>query len=146
MPLNPDMRASDADRDRVAAALREHYAQGRLTADELEERLAGTYQARTVGDLQRVTADLPEHDLYELPVPAAQRSASVPATRGRGDLYEKSIKGAWAAWASVSLVCTVIWLISVVGSASWIYPWPVWVAGPWGAVILAGTIFGPRRR
>ncbi|HXA61238.1 MAG TPA: DUF1707 domain-containing protein [Streptosporangiaceae bacterium] len=131
MPLNPDMRASDADRDRVAAALREHYAQGRLTADELEERLAGTYQARTVGDLQRVTADLPEHDLSELPVPAAQRSASVPVTRGRGDLYEKSIKGAWAAWASVSLVCAVIWLISVVGSASWIYPWPVWVAGPW---------------
>jgi hypothetical protein len=49
MALNPDMRASDADRDRVAAALREHSVEGRITLDELNERLETTYSARTLG-------------------------------------------------------------------------------------------------
>lgn len=146
MALNPDMRVSDADRDKVAAVLREHMAQGRLSVDELQERLDGTYAAKTIGDLQRLTADLPETDLYDLPIPAHRRSSSagVPAPRGNGEVYRKSLTAAWASWASVSLICTVIWLISMVGGGHWEYPWPIWVAGPWGAVILAGTIFGPK--
>ena len=53
-------RASDADRDRVTARLRDHFAEGRLTRDELDERIAGALNARTFGDLRRVVADLPE--------------------------------------------------------------------------------------
>lgn len=53
------MRASDADREKVAGILREAYAEGRLTRVEHEERLAETYQATTYGDLIPVMRDLP---------------------------------------------------------------------------------------
>jgi hypothetical protein len=53
------MRASDADRDRVAGILRDAYAEGRLTAVEHEERLAEVYRATTYGDLVPVLRDLP---------------------------------------------------------------------------------------
>jgi hypothetical protein len=55
----PTMRASDADRDAVLAELSEHFQAGRLTSDELEERTGQTLQARTFGELARLTADLP---------------------------------------------------------------------------------------
>jgi DNA-binding transcriptional ArsR family regulator len=55
----PHERAADADRDAVAAALGEHFAQGRLTLGELSARLEITLAARTHGDLSRVTRDLP---------------------------------------------------------------------------------------
>jgi hypothetical protein len=146
MPLNPEMRASDQDRDKVAAVLREHMAAGRLTADELEERLDSTYKAKTMGDLQLVTQDLPEEDLHQRPVPSYQRSHSVPASYRRqrgGGLYQSGLRVAWGSWASVSMICTLIWVLTMVGNASWEYPWPIWVAGPWGAILLAGTLFGP---
>jgi DUF1707 SHOCT-like domain/Cell wall-active antibiotics response LiaF, C-terminal len=56
-----ERRASDADRERVAEILREAAAQGRLHLDELDERLAVVYAARTYADLEPVTADLPAH-------------------------------------------------------------------------------------
>jgi hypothetical protein len=53
-------RVSDADRDRATALLCDHFAAGRLTAGELDERLAAALDARTAGDLRRVLADLPQ--------------------------------------------------------------------------------------
>jgi Domain of unknown function (DUF1707)/Cell wall-active antibiotics response 4TMS YvqF len=55
----PDLRVSDAERERAATALREHLAEGRLTLDELTERLDRIYAARTRGELDTVSADLP---------------------------------------------------------------------------------------
>lgn len=57
--MNEHMRISDADRDRAATALGEHYAQGRLTADEHAERLDAIWTARTGADLAPIFADLP---------------------------------------------------------------------------------------
>jgi hypothetical protein len=54
-----DLRCSDADRERVADTLREAAAEGRLTLSELEERLDATFRARTYGDLEPITRDLP---------------------------------------------------------------------------------------
>ncbi|MFC3998244.1 DUF1707 domain-containing protein [Nocardiopsis sediminis] len=53
------MRASDADRDRVAERLREALAEGRLTQEEHEERLDSVYRAKTLGQLTPLTQDLP---------------------------------------------------------------------------------------
>jgi hypothetical protein len=53
------LRVGDAERDEVTTALHEHFAQGRLTREELDERLTATLSARTVGDLRAVTRDLP---------------------------------------------------------------------------------------
>jgi hypothetical protein len=55
----PDLRASDADRERVAEVLRDALAEGRLDMAEFEERLEATYQARTYGELAPITRDLP---------------------------------------------------------------------------------------
>ena len=54
-----DLRASDADRERVAEVLRDALAEGRLDMAEFEERLEATYKARTYGELAPITRDLP---------------------------------------------------------------------------------------
>jgi hypothetical protein len=56
---NDQIRASDADREQVAARLRDHFAEGRLTREELDERIAATLNAKTIGDLRPPMADLP---------------------------------------------------------------------------------------
>ena len=53
------LRIGDAERDAAAADLGEHYAAGRLTLDELNERLDAVFSARTFGQLNRIMADLP---------------------------------------------------------------------------------------
>jgi cation transport ATPase len=55
----PDLRASDADRERVAVFLRDQAAVGRLTHEELEERVDRAYHAVTLGELERLIRDLP---------------------------------------------------------------------------------------
>jgi DNA-binding PadR family transcriptional regulator len=53
------IRISDADRERAVAQLRDHFAEGRLTREELDERIMAALTARTAGDLRLVKADLP---------------------------------------------------------------------------------------
>jgi hypothetical protein len=149
MPSDPRLRASDDDRDRAASLLREHHAAGRLTAEEFQERLDTAYQARTLGEIDELMADLPSIDLYRLPDEHMRRMASAgsprpPAAPGGHGRLSPAWRGAWASWASVSLVLFVIWLITVAGSgASNLHNlWFLWVAGPWGAVLLGRWLFG----
>lgn len=53
------VRASDAERDQVVALLQRHFADGRLTQAELEERAGAAYAAQTRDQLRALTADLP---------------------------------------------------------------------------------------
>jgi Domain of unknown function (DUF1707) len=59
MATGYNVRIGDADREAIAAQLREHYADGRLTLDELNERLDQTFAAKTRADLNVVLHDLP---------------------------------------------------------------------------------------
>ena len=130
-PATPSMRASDADRDAVAATLQQAMAEGRLDPAEFQARLDATYAARTQADLAPITRDLPP----------ARADGATPAPR-RGGLLRRldtGTKAAWGSWLTASLVCTVIWLLASPGG----YFWPGWVAGPWGAVLLARTLTGP---
>jgi hypothetical protein len=54
-----ELRASDADRENVVGTLRRAVGEGRLTMDEFDERAAVAYAARTLGELEDLTADLP---------------------------------------------------------------------------------------
>ena len=74
--MDDHFRASDADRDRVAAQLRDHFAAGRLTSEELDARLTTALNAKTFGDLRRVLAGLP------VPVPVLQHVSRVPPEAG----------------------------------------------------------------
>ncbi len=60
MATGYNVRIGDADREAVAAQLREHYADGRLTLEELDERLDQAFAAKTKADLNTVLRDLPQ--------------------------------------------------------------------------------------
>ena len=57
--VNPSWLAATADRERTVGTLRAGFAEGRLSQDELDERIAQAYAARTYADLWALTADLP---------------------------------------------------------------------------------------
>ncbi len=74
-----DLRASDTDRERVADLLRNAAGHGRITLDELEERLEAVYAAKTYGELEPITADLPAES-----APAPRASAPEDAAPAAG--------------------------------------------------------------
>lgn len=57
-----NLRAADADRERVAERLRKSHAEGRLDMDEFQERLERCYAAKTFGELRELVTDLPRED------------------------------------------------------------------------------------
>jgi DNA-binding MarR family transcriptional regulator len=73
-PPRPPVRIGDADRDAAAAALAEHFAQGRLTPDELDARLDATFAATTHGEISHATWDLP--DVTVLSVTSSRRETA----------------------------------------------------------------------
>jgi hypothetical protein len=75
---NDRIRVSDADRERVTARLRDHYAEGRLSAEEMEERITAALNAKTVGDLRQVMADLPEPELAGAGGPGGRPGPGAP--------------------------------------------------------------------
>ena len=101
---DPDLRASDAERERVAQLLRDSAADGRLDMDELDERLESAYAARTFGELRALTRDLPVVAPQPTLPERSGRRAPVPAT---------------FIWISALLI--TIWAVTGAG-----YFWPVW--------------------
>lgn len=147
MPGDPRIRASDADRERTAALLREHHAEGRLNAEEFNDRLDRALAAKTIGELDALLADLPGIDLYRLPA-AGIRPAPPGATRSRpargGSDLERGGPGAlssqrvttWVTWAAISSLLIIAWLgVGLVsGGAAWV-PWFLLVVVPWALAI-----------
>ena len=82
------VRASDAERDQAVALLQRHFADGRLTLAELEERSATAYTARTLAQLRGLTADLPADPGRQsapaghVPRPLPALPAAVPVSPG----------------------------------------------------------------
>jgi uncharacterized protein DUF1707 len=73
VPADPRrLRVADADRDRAAELLRQAAAEGRITFDELDERLSLAYAAKTFADLAALTSDLPGPGV-SAPVPMSRR-------------------------------------------------------------------------
>ncbi|MFE7188493.1 DUF1707 domain-containing protein [Kitasatospora sp. NPDC057541] len=79
-----EMRASDADRERVAELLRDAYAEGRLDVEEHAERIEAAYAAKTLGELVPLTRDLPVHReiSFEKPPLGAPEPAAGPRPEG----------------------------------------------------------------
>ena len=113
MAAGNEMRVSDADREAAAAELQEHFASGRLNQDELDERLATAFAAKTRGDLDAVFADLPSSGGWASGAWAAAAGAGAqsgpqghgnarraPGGRGIGSLVTASV---------------LIWLLLIVG-------------------------------
>jgi hypothetical protein len=124
-----DLRASDADRSAVAQRLQVAVDQGRLTLTDYDERLQQVYGARTYGELERVTADLP--------------AAAVPAVRAEvspGFWQEQAQE--WRGWAGTAIVLVAIWGITSVAAGGALFFWPMFPIGIWGAILLAQLVSG----
>jgi len=139
---DPHLRAADTDRQAVAAALGRHMSDGRLTVEEYDERLAAAYAARTYGELDALLTDLPTDRPAVRPARPALTAGTGQAPVHRSGACagrRQSVRGAWASWVTTAVLVTTIWLLtSVAGGA---HPfWPIWVIGPWGAVLLARTL------
>lgn len=112
------LRASDDDRERTAVLLRDHTAAGRLTPDELDERLGVSYSARTLGELDAVLTDLPGAAL-----PAPSRRVSTPGRRLRPPI----------AVMGPVLAALVALAVLTDGHTAWLL-WPLaffWMRGRW---------------
>jgi hypothetical protein len=100
------LRASDEDRERIAERLRDATAEGRLLAEELEERLGAVFTARTYGDLDTVVSDLPapyERNRHQTPLWAKATLAltvvmAVIAILAVVALLVIGLAGAWVLW------------------------------------------------
>jgi hypothetical protein len=110
------LRVSDEQRDRAVQQLREHFSSGRLTEEELGERVQAAYQAQTTADLEAQLSDLPR-----LPATAAQQRAELAERRHR---IQRELLQQTGGGIGVFLICTVIWLLT---GAHGMF-WPVWVA------------------
>ena len=122
MPAD-DLRASDAEREDVVADLRTHATEGRLTVEELEERLDRVHAARTRADLAAQLADLPRPARPARPRPDA-----------RAELREHV-----RTYLFVMALLVAIWALTGMG-----YFWPVWPALGWGIALLPHAGHRPR--
>ena len=116
MACDAELRASDADRDAVAERLRAAAVEGRLDADELEQRVHVALRARTYGQLQQLLDDLPDAPRLWRDRPGLSgrptTTAVVLAVRGLGFL----------------VVATVVIGLMVLAAAWWTLWIVVWFA------------------
>jgi hypothetical protein len=141
------MRVGHAEREAVAAELREHYANGRLTLEELHERLDGALAARTRGDLDAIMADLPA-----VGSPSGTGTGQNTGTRPQGIGPQGIGRRAVAGQAVAAMVWAAI-MICVLMGVGFLGAFGFGVSRPFGIVlILAGLaflrrlLFGRRRR
>lgn len=113
------MRISDTDREHLAIRLGQHFAAGRLTMSEYQDRLDAVYAARTRADTSKLLADLPTDP--QPPDPIAR--ARPPQPR-------------WAPWALTGAICLLVWITTSLVQGRPLEFWPAWVIGPWGIVLL----------
>ena len=117
-PEHAPMRASDADRDLVLRTLGEAYAEGRLDREEYDERSDTVARAKTLGELPAVLDDL---------VPATAVAQYVGALDVRTieeqavARWEKSRRDALMGFLVPTVICWVVWAVTMFGG----FPWPV---------------------
>ncbi|MDL5155456.1 DUF1707 SHOCT-like domain-containing protein [Actinomycetospora termitidis] len=142
------VRVSDLERERVAERLAAAHGEGRLTLAEYDERVRTAHGAVVRDDLAPLLADLPAvpgppGDAGSRPAPPRRREPfGVPfgVPPGMPSAACGGGRGAVAVWAVVSVVNVVIWLAVSVGTAALVYPWWIWVAGPWGLALALGGL------
>ncbi|MFC4004507.1 DUF1707 domain-containing protein [Prauserella oleivorans] len=123
VPDPKQLRASDADRERVAQLLHSAMGEGRITMSELEERLSTVYAAKTLGELDPVVADLPG----TLTLPTAQH---LPVQQPQPNLPETRIGGTPGSATSVAIMS------GVTRKGRWVVPRQHNSVAFWGGVEL----------
>ena len=116
--VNPSWLAATADRERTVGTLRAGFAEGRLSQDELDERVARAYTARTYADLWALTADLPAGPCpvgYGPPVVAWP--AQVMAPDGALVVPDGAEASGWQSAAALLITALVIFTLAALVTA-----------------------------
>lgn len=121
-----DMRVSDTERQAVIDRLQLAHGEGRLDLNEFDMRAARVWQAKTYGELAEITVDLPAP-----PQPPRPKARAPEVSRRRAEL-----RAATVGWLAVSALNLVAWVVVSVAAGGGVYPWWIWVAGPWGVMLL----------
>ncbi|PZF83554.1 DUF1707 domain-containing protein [Jiangella anatolica] len=132
----PEQRASDADREIVAEDLRDAFGEGRLDNDEYERRIQAVWESRTYGELDRLTADLPQPRQRE----RLQEEQKAVEARKKRELREYLDE--WQAWVGGAVIMIGIWGISSLTAGELRNFWPVWPLGIWGLILLVSAFGG----
>jgi Flp pilus assembly protein TadB len=114
----PDIRASDAERERAVMFLRDKAAEGRLLPDELDERVGRAYVAVTQGELQRLVRDLPDPP-FRTRIERSRRRQRDAVVLGLAGLAALRLPGLAVlfVWTVVALMLALVALIAVVAVA-----------------------------
>ncbi len=112
------LRIGDADREAVAASLREHFAQGRLTLEEFQHRLGAVFSARTEGDLAEIISDLPHASIPPASLPAGRIGAGDKGYqrdhgRGHRPVHRSRLAGLAGLVLIVLAICVVALFLPV---------------------------------
>lgn len=149
MDRREQMRASDSDRTAVAEQLLRALNEGRLDLAEYEDRLQRVYAAKTYGDLNSsgllddLPGTVPVGQAQVVPVDGGAGPALVPGPDGRyPNATRRWLAETWNGYLGVVTTVVTIWAITSLVSAELLYFWPIWVAGPWGAVLVLNTVRG----
>jgi len=126
MATQPSLRIGDRERDATAAELQEHFAHGRLTLEEFNERLDAVFAARTQSDLSRITADLPHVRSGGTPLPSSRADRTPRPGGGLPASGWHDPHGALATQAGSSPVSTSWSGAAWSGSAD-----PTWTGADW---------------
>jgi len=126
------LRVADADREQLVDELREHAVAGRLTSEELEERIGDAYRATTRADVDALRADLP----------VSSTSVALALNKRKGQLRRRLAQEAGGS-IGVSALCVGIWLLTG-GHHSGDF-WPAWVIGLTMIPVIRDSwrLFGP---
>jgi Domain of unknown function (DUF1707) len=129
MGSSDDLRVGDAEREAVAGELREHYAQGRLSLEDFNQRIDAAYAARTRADLDKLTRDLPHVRPSGAPLPAPPgnwrqryRSPRLGPSEpgfGRGERRQARLRGLSTLLAAIVSLLVVVDFMARLG-----LPWP----------------------
>jgi hypothetical protein len=139
---HPNLRVGDDERRRVADDLQRHFVDGRLSSDELSDRVRQAMAARTQGDLDGVVHDLPAlpppASAPTLP-PASEPTAAVPepASLERAGAWDRrDVRANAVSYVLVMLLLVAIWFFTTPGG----YFWPIWPMLGWGFAVAAHAL------
>ena len=137
-----DMRASDNDRQQVVDRLRVALDEGRLKMDEYMDRMGQAYEAVTYTELARLHSDLPAVREQAAGPAVPPSPAPAPARADHRGVFASlptALRVLWIIWAVPVAINIVVWTLVCITTDHLVYPWPLWVAGPLGAALLAVT-------
>ena len=140
MAAGYEMRVSDAEREAAAAELREHFASGRLNQDELDERLASVFAAKTRGDLNALFTDLPSSGHGWASASAGPGASGASSDwQGRGNAWRGSAGRSFGRIATASVLLWVLLIVGILGVFG------IGTGRPFGVVLIIAALALLRR-